>query len=183
VGGEPRHAAPFPRHEAVHAQPPRFSRGTRSWPAPSQRILYATAGWLPPALAIGYAGGALSGCDRAAVSCPPHFEVLQALVIAGLLALLICVPRAAYLAAAGSAALAVTAVLLVVLYAVVGVPQPLPQPVALLTVAAWVGSYGVGAVAASRDWPVPRPWSTDWRAVANGDTAGVRLGVTGRVRR
>ncbi len=104
-------------------------------------------------------------------------------MIAALLAALICVPRAAYLAAAGSAALAVTAALLVVLYAVVGVPQPLPQPVTLLTAAAWVGSYGLGALTASRDWPVPRPWATDWRAVTNGDPTGVRLGVTGRLSR
>ncbi|MDQ3871272.1 MAG: hypothetical protein M3301_06620 [Chloroflexota bacterium] len=143
--------------------------------------MFAAAGWLPPALAIGYAGGAVSGCDRAAVSCPAYFEAFQALLIAAVLAALIGFPRAGYVAAAGSVALAATAVLLVILYAVAGIPQPVPEPVAALTVAAWVASYGLGAVAASRDWPVPRPWAADSWSVL--DAAGPHLGVTGRLNR
>ena len=181
VGGAPRSSSGALRGRAADAARSPFT--ATEWPAPAQRLLYGTAGWLPPALAVGYAGGALSGCDRAAVSCPAYFEALQALVIATLLAVLIGVPRAGYLAAAGSAALAVIAVLLVVLYAVIGVPQPTPQPVAVLTVAAWVASYLLGIVLASRDWPVPRPWATDWGAVARGDAARGRLGVTSRLSR
>jgi hypothetical protein len=144
--------------------------------------VFAVAGWLPPALAIAYTSGNVSGCDRAAVSCPPNFELLQLGAVAGLLGVLLLLPRAAYLAAAGSAGLAFTAALLVIVYSVAGVAQPLPQPVALLTVALWLGGYVVGAFAAANDWPVPRPWSREaWLSGAGG--AAPSLGVARRISR
>jgi xanthosine utilization system XapX-like protein len=144
--------------------------------------VFAVAGWLPPALALAYASGNVSGCDRAAVSCPPNFELIQLAAVTGLLGVLLILPRAAYLAAAGSAGLAFTAALLVIVYSVVGVAQPLPPPFALLTLALWLGGYVIGAFAAASDWPVPRPWSHD--AWLNGQRGRApSLGVARRVSR
>jgi curved DNA-binding protein CbpA len=156
--------------------------GRGHWPSLFQRLVFAVAGWLPPALALAYASGNVSGCDRAAVSCPPNFELIQLAAVTGLLGVLLILPRAAYLAAAGSAGLAFTAALLVIVYSVVGVAQPLPPPFALLTLALWLGGYVIGAFAAASDWPVPRPWSHD--AWLNGQRGRApSLGVARRVSR
>jgi hypothetical protein len=144
--------------------------------------VFAFAGWLPPALGLAYASGSLSGCDRAAVSCPANFELLQLLAVAGLLAALLFLPKAAYLAAAGSAGLAFTAALLVIVYSVAGIAQPLPQPFAVVTLALWLAGYVFGALAAANDWPVARPWADEpWLTGPGG--RGPSLGVARRVSR
>ena len=154
----------------------RFARVDGAWPGVPERIAFALAGWLPPALAIGYGGAAVSGCERAAVSCPGFLEPLQGVVIAALLLALMLRPRIGYLAAMGGAGLAVGAGLVAVTYSVLGVAQPLPEPLAVLTLALWVGSYALGAFAASRDWPLPRPWLSraSTRSLGGGPS---RLGV------
>jgi hypothetical protein len=153
--------------------------GRDQWPPLFQRLVFAVAGWLPPALGLAYTSGSVSGCDRAAVSCPANFELFQLLAVAGLLAALLALPRAAYLAAAGSAGLAFTAALLVIVYSVAGVAQPLPQPFAIVTLAVWLAGYVVGVFAAANDWPVARPWVLEPWASAPGKRAP-SLGVARR---
>ena len=141
----------------------------------------ASLGWLPLALVIAYGGGAVSGCDRASVGCAAYVEPAQVLLMVAVLSLLVFLPRLGYLAAGGTVGLGIGAVALVFVYAASGVPQPLPEGLGALTLAAWVGSYGLGAFAASRDWPVPRPWL--YRPLAadpEGSAWTRRVGVTGR---
>ncbi|MGI8704040.1 MAG: hypothetical protein ACR2JZ_05965 [Candidatus Limnocylindrales bacterium] len=135
-----------------------LSFGGSPWPALSERILFATAGWLPLAVLIAYGGGAVTGCDRAAVGCPPELEILQSVVMAILLAGLLTIPRIGYYAAMGSASLAFAAMIVVLAYGVGGVPQPLPAELSVAALTSWIAAYLFGAWAASRDWPFRRPW-------------------------
>jgi hypothetical protein len=153
----------------------------RPWPTPVERLALALAGWLPPALAVAYGGGALTGCDRASVACPGLVEPLQAGLVAGILIALLVLPRLAFIAAIGSGGLAVGALVMIVTYATAGLPQPLPEEFTAFTIGAWIAAYLAGIWVASHDWPIARPWLGRPLATApEGPSWNRRVGITGR---
>ena len=152
----------------------------RPWPSVPERILLASVGWLPLALLVAYGGGAVTGCANASVTCARYVEPLQVLVMISLLALLAVFPRLGYYAAAGGLGLGAGAVALVFAYAAAGIPQPLPEGIGALTLAAWTGSYLLGIFAATRDWPIARPWLYRPLAADQPSAWTRRVGVSGR---
>jgi len=175
-----RFSSQGPQLGTVRMRPWAVQDQRRPWPSVPERILLASVGWLPLALLVAYGGGAISGCASASVSCAPYVEPLQVLGMIGLLAVLTLFPRLGYYAAAGGLGLGSGAVALVFAYAAAGIPQPLPEGIGALTLAAWTGSYMLGVFAASRDWPVARPWL--YRPLADDEPSAWtrRVGVTGR---
>lgn len=152
----------------------------RPWPSVPERILLASVGWLPLALLVAYGGGAVTGCASASVSCARYVEPLQVLVMIGLLAALTVFPRLGYYAAAGALGLGGGAVALVFAYAAAGIPQPLPEGIGAFTLAAWTGAYLLGILAATRDWPIARPWLHRPLEAGQPSAWTRRVGVTGR---
>ena len=127
------------------------------WPSLGQRMLYALLAWLPVALLIGYGGAWVSGCDRAAISCPPELALLQPVAIALALGVLVALPRLAYALAVATAGVMLAGILLVIGIWLLGLRPPLPPSVLALSsalllvvhlaVATWVLSRG-----ARRPW-------------------------------
>ena len=128
------------------------------WPTITERVLYATLAWLPVAIGIAYAGGAITGCDRASAGCPPLVEPTQTVLIAVTLAVLLALPRLAYYGAAGTLGVVAAAVGVVVLYTAIQVPRPVPPPFVALAVVSWISTYLLVAYVSTRDDPVVRPW-------------------------
>ncbi|HET7678298.1 MAG TPA: DnaJ domain-containing protein [Candidatus Limnocylindrales bacterium] len=156
AGGPARTAA-----AAVAAEPSRPAkvRTDRPWPTPTERVTVAVLGWLPLAVGIAYGGGAVSGCGSASFGCPDYAEPLQGAAILGALLLLLVLPRIGWLAAAGTVGLGAASVALLSVYALVQVPQPMPEPYVLLAVVVGLSSYLFAAWQAARDRPLPRPWA------------------------
>ncbi|MBA2255498.1 MAG: hypothetical protein H0W07_10340 [Chloroflexi bacterium] len=128
-----------------------------------ERITIAVLAWVPLALVIGYGGGWISGCDRAAVSCPDATEPIQTGLLVATLALLVLLPRVAYLAAWGAAAVMLTGLVLALPASIVGNRLPIPMPFLGAGAGLLVAVYAVGVVLAARDRPIPRPWTTPRR--------------------
>lgn len=138
------------------------------WPSLGQRLLYALLAWIPIALLIGYGGAWATGCDRAAVECPPGLATFQTVSIALTLGLLVALPRLAYALTLAAAGVMIGALALVVGSWVLGLRPPLsPSVLAVstvlllvvhLAVATWVLSGGVRRpwAAAQRFNRVPR---------------------------
>jgi hypothetical protein len=110
------------------------------------------------ALVVAYGGDAVTGCGRGAVSCPPVVPPLQAALAVGLLGLLLLIPRAAYLAAAGTIGLALGSAAGLFIIAVLTAGGTVPEFfVTAGFVLAFVG-YAVAARMAAQDTPFVRPW-------------------------
>ncbi|HSH21524.1 MAG TPA: hypothetical protein VK992_02755, partial [Candidatus Caenarcaniphilales bacterium] len=106
----------------------------------------------------------VTGCDRAAVSCPAHLETVQSVLIALSLGLLAALPRLAYVAALGSAGLLAAAIAGVLGAWIVGVRPPLPLPVLAVIGVVLVIVYFATASWALADGPRRRPWLPAYRA-------------------
>lgn len=105
--------------------------------------------------------GMASGCDRASASCPAYWEPLVAVLGVAVLATFWRFPRLAYLGAMGSLGLLAAAVGVGVVYGILGLASPLPQPLLLLAVAIWLAAYALFAWGASRDERVGGRWRND----------------------
>lgn len=131
-----------------------------AWPTLSERLAYAFLAWLPIAILIGYAGSVVTGCDRAAVSCPPQLELVQSVLIAASLAVMVALPRLAYIAALAAAGLIVAAMAVVLGAWFAGLRPPLPLPVLAVVGVVLVVVYLATASWALADGPRRRPWAT-----------------------
>jgi hypothetical protein len=110
------------------------------------------------AILIGYAGSAVTGCDRAAVTCPPQTETVQTVLIALSLGLLVALPRIAYTAAIATAAVALAAILAVLTSWLFGFGPPLPAPLLLVIGIVLLVVYLATASWVLADGPRRRPW-------------------------
>jgi hypothetical protein len=133
------------------------------WPTIGERMLFATLAWIPLALVIGYGGAWVSGCDRAAASCPDAAPAVQTALLAASLGLFIVLPRAAYLAAWAAATLLLAGLVLAVPAAIVGNRFGVPAALVALGLGVLVAAYGAGALLAARDRPIQRPWTLPGR--------------------
>jgi curved DNA-binding protein CbpA len=154
----PRHAEAGVAHDAESIGEVRAAARERAlgahWPTLAQRLLYASLAWLPIALVIGHGGAVATGCDRAAVSCPPELATVQTVAIALALGLLVALPRLAYALAMATAGVIAAGVALVAAIWLLGVRPPLtPAVLAVssvlllivhLAVASWVLSRSSG---------------------------------------
>jgi curved DNA-binding protein CbpA len=129
-----------------------------AWPNLTERLAFAFLAWLPVAILIGYAGSVVTGCDRAAVSCPPQLEAVQSVLIVAALAMFVALPRLAYIAALGAAGLIVGAMALVLGAWFAGVRPPLPLPVLAVVGVVLAIVYLATASWALADGPRRRPW-------------------------
>jgi curved DNA-binding protein CbpA len=77
------------------------------WPTRFQRVRYALLAWLPLALLIGYGGPAAAGCAPGADDCPALLVPGQAVSAAVLLGVLLLLPRVAYAAAVATSLLVI----------------------------------------------------------------------------
>jgi len=131
-----------------------------SWPSLRQRLLYALVAWIPIAVAIGYGGATVTGCDVAAQSCPRYLETGQAIAIALALGLLVALPKLAYFGSMATIGSLFVAVFLVAVISLWGVPLPLEREVVGVLGAvlglAYVATIGVVLL---RGAPA-RPWYT-----------------------
>jgi hypothetical protein len=121
-------------------------------------VTLATFGWVPLAIVIVAFLGFATGCETASASCSRGILPVQLGILTGALLALLVVPRLAYLAASGTLGLVAAAVALVAVYMVLGVAQPIPEPLVALALLVWIGGYLGAVVLAASDWPVPRPW-------------------------
>jgi hypothetical protein len=130
-----------------------------AWPSLSQRLLLALVAWIPLAIAIGYGGAVATGCDRAAISCPSYLEPVQLVVIGLALAVLVALPRVAYVAALASVGLLAGSTLIVTAVWMLGLQRPLSSTVLAISSAVLLVIY-----LATASWIVAggtrrRPWS------------------------
>lgn len=133
------------------------------WPTLAQRLVLALIAWIPAALAIGFGGALATGCDRAAVSCPPNFETLQAVAMAAVMGLLVALPRVSYVAAMATAALAVAGVAVILGVWLLGLRPPLPGPVLALASVSLLILYLATVAWIVADRSGVRPWSAGHR--------------------
>ena len=138
----------------------RSRAGTRTaaWPTLTERLVYATLGWLPLTLLVAYGGGAVTGCGEAAARCPSIVPPLQAASIGLLLFTLALVPKVAYLATAGGVGLVASALLVLLAGSAFGVGAPVRPAVAAIAALVMALAYVAGVALASRDRPILRPW-------------------------
>lgn len=130
-----------------------------AWPSFGQRLGFALIAWIPFALVIGYGGAVATGCDRAAVSCPRYLEPAQAILIALALALLVALPRVAYVAALATLGLLGAALVIVAGAWFFGLRAPLPAPVLAVSSAVLLVIYLATASWIVAGGPRRRPWS------------------------
>jgi hypothetical protein len=77
------------------------------WPSLAQRLRVAALAWLPLALLVTYGAPAAAGCGDVA-ACPQIVPTAQGALAAGTLALLVALPRLAYIGAVASAGVIVS---------------------------------------------------------------------------
>jgi len=129
------------------------------WPTLGQRLLYAALAWIPLAVLIGYGGAVVTGCDRAAVSCPNELAVGQALAMAVSLIAMLALPRLAYAFAVAAAGLLLASLALVVTVWFAGLRPPLaPQLLAISTVVLLMVYLALASWVLSGS--TRRPWAT-----------------------
>lgn len=155
-------AAPGPELGTRRSEDNAYSRALRRravpWPTLAERLVFATVAWLPLALLIAYGGGAATGCDRAAASCPRLVEPLQLTTMLGALLAFVAIPRAAYIASWGTLTAVVSAFVLVAITGLLRTSAPLSGPLVIVGTAILATTYALGALWASRDGPTDRPW-------------------------
>jgi hypothetical protein len=121
-----------------------------SWPV---RLGRAVLGWIPIALAIGWAGGELSGCARFTATCDGSTGAFVWLAQAGVLAILVALPglaAPAAIAAIAAIGLAVPAALLLSAPGSEGASTGSAVALGILVGLAWSVGLGVGAWRAVR---------------------------------
>jgi curved DNA-binding protein CbpA len=140
------------RHRARAAQ----------WPALPQRLGFALVAWLPFALSIG-GGAVMADCNPVASACPANLEPLPAIAIAVVLALLVALPRAAYVMALATVATGIAVLLAFVGLLLAGIRPP-DGPAGLAVSAGLVLVLYVGFAAwVAADGPGLRPWVMERR--------------------
>lgn len=106
LGGQPAYAYAGVAHDAEQItavrQMARERRRAAEWPSLGQRARFALLAWLPLALLIGYGAPHALGCGETG-SCPPTMAAGQALTASAALALLLALPRLAFVLAVASA--------------------------------------------------------------------------------
>jgi len=145
-------------HEVRQAWRRRTDAAT--WPTLKQRLLYALVAWVPIAVAIGYGGATVTGCDIAAQSCPRYLETGQAIAIALALGLLVALPKLAYFGSMATIGSLFVALFLIAVISLWGVPLPLEREVVGVLGAvlglAYVATIGVVLLRGAG----ARPWYT-----------------------
>lgn len=130
-----------------------------AWPSLSQRLLLALVAWIPLAIAIGYGGAVATGCDRAAISCPSYLEPVQLLLIGLALAVLVALPRVAYVAALATVGLLGGSALIVAGVWLLGLQRPISTFVLAISSALLLVIYLATATWIVAGRPRRRPWS------------------------
>ena len=130
-----------------------------AWPSLGQRLLLALVAWIPLAIAIGYGGAVATGCDRAALGCPSYLEPVQLILMALSLAVLVALPRVAYVAALATIGLLGGSALIVAGVWLLGLNRPLSSPVLAISSALLLVIYLATATWIVAGGPRRRPWS------------------------
>lgn len=150
-------APPVPSAAASPKVPASATPGPALDTALARRLAEVAGAWLPVALLVGYGGGALSGCDRAAVTCSSAVAPVQLALMALALLVFALRPRLAFAGAAGSASLTMASLGLFSFYFLIHVETPLRQPWLGLALVVWVVAYAAGMTLAGRAAVTARP--------------------------
>lgn len=115
--------------------------------------------WIPLAIAIGYGGAVATGCDRAAIGCPSYLEPAQLALGALAFALLVALPRVAYVAALATTSLLGGSALIVAGVWLLGLRPPLSGSVLAISSAVLLVIYLATATWIVAGGTPRRPWS------------------------
>lgn len=132
------------------------------WPSPRARLAHALLAWLPIALLIGYGGSWLTGCDRAAFSCPPEMATVQAVAIALALGLLVALPRLAYALSVATAGVVIAGLALAIGLWFLGLRPPMSAPVLGISIGLLLAIH-LGVAAWVLAGGLRRPWLAERR--------------------
>lgn len=164
VGGSAAHAyteAGVSRDaQQIHRMRQAFRRRTQAaaWPSLRERLIYALLAWAPAAIAIGYGGASVTGCDRASIGCPAGLETAQAIAIALSLGLLVALPKLAYIGALSTVGSLFVGLLFVGVLAIAGVQPPLSVELTLAVGGVLLVAYAATAIMTLARDPGTRPW-------------------------